>query len=137
MADRDRREDRRERREDQRERREDRRDRREDRREDRRRYTGPIRANRRVIERRPIYVNNGRFVFHNGVTRVYNRPVISRRYYDRRFRPTVVVENYPAQHGYIWVGGSWGWGGSEWVWTGGHYAADPSFSVYYDDGSWE
>ncbi len=125
-------------------RRDDRRDRRQDRREDRREnrrerrhYQGPIRANRRVIERRPIYVNNGRFVFNGGVTRTYTRPVIRQRYYDVRIRPQVVVESYPAQSGYIWVNGQWSWGGREWTWVSGHYEADPSFEVYYDDGSWD
>jgi hypothetical protein len=101
------------------------------------RYTGPVRANRRVIDRRPLYVNNGRYTFHNGRTVVYTRPVIRQRYYDVRVRPQIIVENYPAQYGYIWVNGSWGWNGGEWIWTGGHYAPDPSISVYYDDDSYD
>jgi hypothetical protein len=102
------------------------------------RYQGPVRANRRVIERRPLYVNNsGRFTFHNGRTVVYTRPVIRERYYDVRVRPQIIVENYPSQYGYIWVSGAWGWNGGEWQWTSGHYDADPSFGVYYDDDSWD
>jgi hypothetical protein len=101
------------------------------------RYQGPIRANRRVIERRPVYVNNGRYVFANGRSFVYTRPIIRERYYNRSVRPVVLVEHYDPQPGYVWVAGSWGWGGSEWVWTGGHYEADASIRVYYDDGSWE
>src|SRR5690242_5980395 len=56
------------------------------------RYQGPIRANRRVIERRPVYVNNGRYVFANGRSYVYTRPVIRERYYNRAVRPQVIVE---------------------------------------------
>ena len=111
---------------------------RDNRRYDRRpRYTGPVRANRRVIDRRPIYVTDGRIRFHNGRTVVYNRPVIRQRYYDVRVRPQIIVENYPPQYGYIWVSGSWNWNGVEWVWTSGHYAPDPSISIYYDDDSYD
>lgn len=101
------------------------------------RYTGPIRANRRVIERRPLYVSSGRFTFHNGRTVVYNRPIIREHYYDFRIRPQIVVENYPAQYGYIWVSGNWSWNGYEWVWASGHYEPDASINVYYDDDSWD
>ncbi|MBA3542681.1 MAG: YXWGXW repeat-containing protein [Deltaproteobacteria bacterium] len=104
---------------------------------DRRHYSGPVRANRRVIDRRPIYVSNNQFTFRGGVTTRYVRPAIRQRYYDVRYRPSVIVESYPAQSGYIWVSGQWSWGGSEWVWVSGHYEADPQYSVYYDDGSWE
>ena len=103
----------------------------------RQRYRGPVRANRRVIDRRPLYVNNGSFRFHNGRSVVYRRPVIRQRYYDVRVRPQIIVENYPAQYGYIWVSGSWNWNGGEWVWTSGHYAPDPAIGAYYDDGSYE
>ncbi len=101
------------------------------------RYTGPVRANRRVIDRRPLYVNNGNFRFHNGRSIVYNRPVIRQRYYDVRVRPQIIVENYPAQYGYVWVQGSWGWSGGEWQWNSGHYAPDTSINVYYDDDSYD
>ena len=100
-------------------------------------YRGTYRADRRVVVRRPLYVNSGRFTFHNGRTVVYNRPVIRQRYYDVRIRPQVVVENYPHQYGYIWVSGSWNWNGYEWVWTSGHYEPDPDIDTYYDDDSYE
>jgi hypothetical protein len=100
-------------------------------------YRGTIRADRHVVYRRPLYVNSGRFTFHNGHTVVYTRPTFTTRYYDVRVRPQVIVENYPAQHGYVWVNGSWGWSGNEWLWTGGHYAPDTSYNNYYDDGSYD
>ena len=103
----------------------------------RQRYNGPVRANRRVITRRPLYVSNGNFRFHNGRTVVYTRPVIRQRYYDVRVRPQIIVENYPAQYGYIRVSGNWNWNGGEWVWSSGHYEPDPGISHYYDDGSYE
>jgi hypothetical protein len=103
----------------------------------RERYRGPVRANRRVIDRRPIYISGNSYRFHNGRQVVYNRPIIRQRYYDVRFRPQVVVENYPAQYGYIWVSGHWNWNGGEWQWVGGHYAPDPSISQYYDDDSYD
>jgi len=101
------------------------------------RYTGNYRQNRVIVDRRPLYSNNGTFRFHNGRTVVYQRPIIRDRYYDVRVRPQVIVENYPSQYGYVWVSGSWGWNGGEWVWSGGHYEADPSYKVYYDDDSYD
>jgi hypothetical protein len=100
-------------------------------------YRGPVRANRRVYTRNTVYVNNGYYNFGGGRSVVYRRPVINRRYYDFRVRPTVIVENYPTQPGYIWVSGHWNWNGGEWVWIGGHYAPDPAIRNYYDDGSWD
>jgi hypothetical protein len=100
-------------------------------------YTGRVSPTRRVYTRERVYVNNGHYRFHNGRTVVYTRPVISRRYYDFRVRPTVIVENYPSQAGYIWVSGHWNWNGNEWIWIGGHYAPDPAIRNYYDDGSWD
>lgn len=100
-------------------------------------YTGRVSPTRRVYTRNRVYVSNGHYRFHNGRTVVYNRPVISRRYYDFRVRPTVIVENYPSQPGYIWVSGHWNWNGNEWIWIGGHYAPDPAIRNYYDDGSWD
>jgi hypothetical protein len=85
----------------------------------RRVYRGPTRST--------VYVNNGHYRFNGGATVVYRRPVITRRYYDYRIRPTVIVENYPAQDGYIWVSGHWNWNGAEWVWIGGHYAPNPNY----------
>ena len=101
------------------------------------RYTGVVRTNRVIVDRRPLYVNNGTFRFHNGRTVVYQRPVITTRYYNYRVRPQIIVENYPSQYGYIWVSGSWGWNGGEWIWSGGHYEADPAYKVYYNDDSYD
>src|SRR5262245_56612206 len=106
---RERREDRRERREDRRERREDRRDHRDHRRHDHRpavvhRYHHRhVHRERRAVHRNRVYVNNGRYVFHGGVSRPYFRPVIRHRYYDYRIRPQIVVEHYDPVPGYIWV----------------------------------
>jgi hypothetical protein len=85
-------------------------------------------------ERRPVYVNNGRFVFNGGITRTYNRPVIRHRYYDYRYRPSIFVENYDPVPGYIWVAGSWSWNGYEWIWSSGYFAVDQNYTeeVYYD-----
>jgi len=86
------------------------------------------------VDRRPVYVNNGRFMFSGGVSRVYNRPVIRHRYYDYRYRPQIVVENYDPVPGYIWIQGSWSWSGYEWRWTSGYYSPDPNYNDgYYGD----
>jgi hypothetical protein len=95
------------------------------------------RSDRRVITRRPIHASNGHYVFHNGVRRAYTRPVIRARYYNVRHRPQIVVENYAPVPGYIWVRGSWNWNGREWRWNDGHFAPDPQYSNYYDDGSYD
>jgi len=95
------------------------------------------RSNRRAIARRPVHVNNGHFVFHNGIRRTYTRPVIQTRYYNVRYRPQLIVENYAPVPGYIWVRGSWAWTGREWNWNGGHFAPDMQYSNYYDDGSYD
>jgi len=92
---------------------------------------------RRVITRSPVYVSNGRYVFHGGVSRAYVRPVIRTRYYDYRIRPQIIVENYDPVPGYVWVRGHWQWNGYEWIWASGYYAPDARIRVYYDDGSWE
>jgi hypothetical protein len=141
FADRD---SRRDRRDDRRDHRDNRRDNVRDRRGDhrdrvrvrRQRYRGSVRADRRRIDRRPLYVNNGRVTFHNGRTWTYTRPIIRDRYYNFRVRPQIIVETAPAQYGYIWVSGAWNWNGSEWLWAQGHYEADPAFGEYYDDGSY-
>jgi hypothetical protein len=91
------------------------------------------RAPRRVIERRPIHVQNGHYRFHNGVTRTYNRPVIRQRYVDYRVRPQIIVEHYDPVPGYVWMQGSWQWSGYEWQWVPGYYAPDASYT-FYDDG---
>jgi len=95
------------------------------------------RANRQVIARRPVYVNNGRFVFAGGVSRAYTRPVIHARYYNARVHPQLIVENYRPEPGYIWVSGQWRWSGDEWRWGEGHFVPDPQYSNYYDDGSYD
>jgi hypothetical protein len=95
------------------------------------------RSNRRAIARRPIRASNGAFVFHNGIRRSYTPPVIQTRYYNVRYRPQLVVENYEAVPGYIWVRGSWSWTGREWRWNSGHFAPDMRYSNYYDDGSFD
>lgn len=84
-----------------------------------------------VVQRRPVYVNNGRFVFGGSYYRAYSRPVIRQRYYDYRYRPQIIVENYDAVPGYIWVRGSWNWNGYEWLWTPGHYEPDPAYQQWY------
>jgi len=99
-------------------------------------YRGTIRHDRRVIVRRPIYVNNGYYV-NGGVRIAYSRPVIREHYYNVRIRPSLIVENYPAQNGYVWVRGQWAWDGYEWQWQSGHYDVDPQYNNYYDDGSWD
>jgi hypothetical protein len=135
-------------------RREDRRDyRRDDRRDVRRDYRRPVvrdhrdhrdyrdrrhvRHDRRVVTRNRVYVNNGHYVFHDGVRRTYRRPVIRHRYYNVRVRPQIIVENYDPVPGYIWIQGNWQWNGYEWIWMSGHYAPDTRYRVWYDDGTWE
>ena len=85
---------------------------------------------RRVVHRRPVYINNGYYQFHNGTRYRYTRPVIHRRYFDVRVRPQLVAESYQAVPGYSWVAGQWQWNGYEWRWISGHYAADPSYVEY-------
>jgi hypothetical protein len=124
----------------------DRRDRRYDRRDDRRgpvvrdhrdhRHVAP-RRDRRVITRDRVYVRDGRYVFHGGVSRSYVRPVIRHRYYNYRVRPTIIVENYDPVPGYVWIQGNWNWNGGEWIWVSGHYAPDTRYRVWYDDGSYD
>lgn len=101
-------------------------------------YRAPVRHNRRVVRGGShVYVNNGRYVFRNGYHRPYVRPVIHRRYYDYRLRPSIVVEHYDPVPGYIWVQGRWDWNGVEWIWSSGHFAPDPRVRVWYDDGSFD
>lgn len=85
---------------------------------------------RRVDYRRPVYVNNGYYQFHNGSRYRYARPVIHRRYYDYRVRPQIIVENYQPMTGYVWVPGQWQWNGYEWTWISGYYAVDPNYAEY-------
>ena len=81
---------------------------------------------------RPVYNNGYRYSgygYNNYVRRpIYvQRPVIRQRYYDYRYRPQLIVENYPAQPGYYWVAGQWQWSGYEWIWQPGHYEPDASY----------
>ncbi len=110
---------------------------RDDRRDDRRweRRTWPRREHRSY--RQPVYVNNGRFTFHNGVSYNYVRPTFRHRYYDVRYRPPVIVENYQPVAGYSWVGGQWQWNGYEWQWVSGHYGCDPSAEPTYDEPTYD
>lgn len=66
-----------------------------------------------AVSRRPIYVR---------------APVIRQRYFDIRYRPQVVVENYAPVSGYYWVNGRWDWNGVEWRWTAGHYEPNPTYA---------
>jgi hypothetical protein len=95
------------------------------------------RGDRRVVQRGPVRARDGRFMFAGGVTHTYNRPVIRARYYNRRVRPAYVVEHHTPVPGYVWVRGGWTWSGAEWRWGGGYYAADPQYTNYYDDGSFD
>ncbi|MGN6107476.1 MAG: hypothetical protein ACTHU0_20370 [Kofleriaceae bacterium] len=97
---------------------------------DHRDQRGRVARDRRVVQRRPVYASNGRFVFHNGVSHRYTRPVIRQRYFDYRYRPRVLVENYTPVAGYVWVSGQWQWNGREWLWTAGHYEIDASYYAY-------
>ena len=92
---------------------------------------------RRAVVRNRVYVNNDRYVFHGGVTRVYRRPVIRTHYYNVRVRPVVLVESMEPVPGYIWVRGNWNWNGYEWLWVSGHYEPDMRYSNWYDDGSYD
>ncbi|CAN5911914.1 hypothetical protein BH11MYX3_BH11MYX3_38920 [soil metagenome] len=102
-----------------------------------RRVNRPGRADRRAVNRGPVRVTNGHYVFGGGVSYAYNRPVIRTRYYNARVRPRLVVENYRAVPGYVWVRGGWTWDNTEWRWGDGYYAADPQYQTYYDDGSYD
>jgi hypothetical protein len=81
-------------------------------------HEGPRYYHSYGISRRPIY-------------NVYARPVFRERYYDYRYRPRLVVENWAPRYGYIWVNGGWNWDGGEWVWTSGYYSPDPAFVEVY------
>ena len=85
-----------------------------------------------VVKSRPVYVQRPRVVRRP----IYvQAPVIQYRYTNYYQRPSVLVENYPAQTGYYWVAGSWSWNGYEWTWTAGHYEPDPNYvEQSYDSG---
>ena len=115
----------------------DRRDRRYDRRADRRNDRRADRRDRvvRVQRARPAFRNN-RFYFAGGVSRPYVRPVVNVRYRDYNRRPAIVVENYDAMPGYVWIQGGWQWTGYEWSWQPGRYDVDVSYQEPYDDGAY-
>jgi hypothetical protein len=94
------------------------------------RYQRP-RPDRVRHQRRPVYVNNGQFHFQGGVKRVYTRPIIRQRYFNRVYRPQIVVEAYDPVPGYVWVQGAWQWNGREWIWTPGYYAPQASYQPGY------
>jgi hypothetical protein len=82
------------------------------------------------------YRNNGGYRYNSGGYRYNNyerrpiymaRPIIRERYYDYRYRPELIVENYGARPGYYWVAGAWQWSGYEWIWQPGHYEPDPNY----------
>ena len=98
----------------------------------RERYYGDRYRDRARYVRRPVYVNNGRFVFRDGFSRRYVRPVIRQRYFDYRYRPQIIVEHHDPVPGYIWVQGHWNWNGYEWIWVSGHFAPDPSYQYDYN-----
>ena len=87
----------------------------------------------RFVDRRPIYVNNNRYVFSGGYSRPYVRPVIQYRYTNLRQRPQLLVENYENVTGYVWIAGQWQWDGYEWNWIAGHYQVDPSYQPAYSN----
>ena len=90
---------------------------------------------RQYVQRRPVYINRDRFVFNDGRYYTYHRPVIRQRYFDVRYRPQIIVENYDSVPGYIWIQGGWQWNGYEWCWTAGHYEQDPNYG--YDNGYYD
>ena len=78
---------------------------------------------------RPVYTSGYRYHTNYARRPIYvQRPVIRTHYYDVRYRPQIIVENYPARDGYYWVAGQWTWSGYEWLWTPGHY--EPIESYY-------
>jgi hypothetical protein len=88
----------------------------------------------RNVDRRPIYVRDNRFVFNNGRTFNYRRPVIRQRFFDVRVRPQILVEHHDPVPGYIWANGHWNWNGYEWIWIAGHYQVDSGYrynDAYY------
>jgi hypothetical protein len=56
------------------------------------------------------------------------RPVIREHYYNYGYRPSLIVEDYGARDGYIFVRGDWQWNGYEWIWMPGHYEVDPAYA---------
>lgn len=62
------------------------------------------------------------------------RPVIHEHYYNYGYRPSLIVEDYGARDGYIFVRGAWQWNGYEWIWQPGHYEVDPAYGYDYGYG---
>jgi len=90
-----------------------------------------VRDRDRHVNRRPVYVNNGRYTFNNGRTFNYRRPLVNVQYTNYQYRPTLLVENYDTVPGYLWVAGTWQWSGYEWTWVNGHYEVDQNFDDNY------
>ncbi len=90
------------------------------------RWQGGVHVNGGYRYTRPVYNSGYRY---NYVRRpIYvQRPIIRQHYYDYRYRPELIVENYGARPGYYWVNGTWQWSGYEWVWYPGHYQPDPNY----------
>src|SRR5687767_3370379 len=65
-------------------------------------YRRDYRRDYRYSDRRAVRHYNGHYVFNGGHRVTYRRPYISRRYYDYRVRPVILVENYDTVPGYIW-----------------------------------
>jgi hypothetical protein len=86
----------------------------------------------RVYYNRPTYYNRPAYYSYSR-PRFVRRPIyvtapaIRYHYYNYYQRPSIVVENYPARDGYIWVAGQWSWDGYEWRWTPGHYEPDANW----------
>jgi hypothetical protein len=83
---------------------------------------------------RGYYNSEPRYYHNRGVVRSniwLERPVIRTHYYDYEYRPRLVVEDYGAREGYIFVRGEWQWDGYEWIWQPGHYEPDPAYVDVY------
>ena len=91
-------------------------------------YRGNYHYNGGYRYERPVYTGGYRYSYARRPIYV-ERPIIRTHYYDYRYRPQILVENYPARDGYYWVAGQWTWDGYEWIWTPGHYEPDPNWGV--------
>jgi hypothetical protein len=75
-----------------------------------------------------------RYYHNHGVARGniwFNRPEIREHYYHYGYRPSLIVENYGARDGYVFVRGDWQWNGAEWMWQPGHYEPDQAYVEVY------
>jgi hypothetical protein len=95
-----------------------------------------VRPDRHALVRQPVFVDNGRLKFGD-ISRPFVRPVARAHYTNRRVRPHLLIEDHGSQPGYLWVSGAWVWNNDEWRWTDGHFAPDPQYATYYDDGSYD